>query len=378
MIAVHSPLYGEWNSRSGRDSPLKLGIIGLPGSGKTTVFRALTGGIEIADRKGHLEPALGVVKVSDPRLDWLADHYKPKKVTPVHVEYMDIPGVRSEGKVQHSISDKILAHTRTAEALVHCVRFYDSVMSGAANPLSDYKAVEDEMILSDFAIVEKRLERLSKDAQKGRKDLTEELSLLKEAYEILEQGKPLRIFPPASESDKLKGFAFLSAKPQLLLINAGENKTKAEIEQLRTDLQQITANQPNVMIDSLNADAEAEIARLSEEDAREFLDELELEEGAKERIIKKSFELLNYLVFFTAGEPEVRAWQLQNGMSAVKAAGTVHSDMERGFIRAEVVSYEDFNAAGSLAAAHKVGKVRLEGRDYVIKDGDIILFRFNV
>lgn len=357
---------------------MKLGIIGLPGSGKTTVFRALTGGIESGERKGHQEPLLGVVKVRDSRLDFLTQYHKPKKTTPVQVEYMDIPGITGEAKAGTSIGDRGLSAMRTVDALVTCVRFFDSAASGPSDPIRDYKAVEDEMIFADFAVVEKRLERASKDAQKGRKDLAEELSLLQEAYAILEQGRPLRIFPPASESEKLKGFAFLSAKPQLVLVNAGDNKSRDEIRELCVELEKLTSDQPFVTVDWLYADAEAEIARLSDEDAQEFLAELDLEEGAKERIVKKSFELLKLIVFFTAGEPEVRAWQLRDGMTAVKAAGTVHSDMERGFIRAEIVAYDDFKEAGSMAAAHKAGKVRLEGRDYHVKDGDIVLFRFNV
>jgi ribosome-binding ATPase YchF (GTP1/OBG family) len=222
------------------------------------------------------------------------------------------------------------------------------------------------------------LEKVTKDAQRGKKDLAEELSLLQEAYKILEDGKPLRTFPPASESEKLKGFAFLSAKPQLILVNAGDDKSRDEIRKLMMELQQLVSDQPYSVVDWLYADAEAEIARLSDEDAQEFLAELELEEGAKERIVKKSFELLKLIVFFTAGEPEVRAWQLRDGLTALKAAGTVHSDMERGFIRAEAIAFDDFKEAGSMAAAQKVGRVRLEGRDYQVKDGDIMLFRFNV
>jgi GTP-binding protein YchF len=357
---------------------LKLGIIGLPGSGKTTVFRALTGGIEAADRKGHQEPGLGVVKVKDTRLDFLVNYHKPKKATPVQVEYMDIAGITGESKPGGGIGDRCLSFMRTTDALVQCVRFFDSAVLGPADPIRDYRAVQDEMIFSDFALVEKRLERVTRDAQRGKKDLAEELSLLQEAYKILVQGKPLRIFPPASESEKLKGFAFLSAKPQLILINAGDTKTKTEVLSLKTELEQMISDQPYSVVDWLYADAEAEIARLSDEDAQEFLAELELEEGAKERIVKKSFELLKLIVFFTAGEPEVRAWQLRDCSTALKAAGTVHSDMERGFIRAEVVAFDDFKEAGSMAAAHKVGRVRLEGRDYQVKDGDIVLFRFNV
>ncbi len=357
---------------------LKLGIIGLPGSGKSTVFRALTGGIESGDRKGHQEPGLGVVKVEDPRLDFLADYHKPKKVTPVNVQYMDIGGLTGEGKPGRSIGDKVLAHIRPMDALLHCVRFFDSPTLGPADPLKDFTAVEEEMILSDLAAVEKRLERVEKDMQKGKKEPAEEFALLNEARELLDQGKPLRLLPAATESEKLRGFAFLSAKPELILVNAGEGKDPEAIanvvEQVKTQLK----GQPTVEVDKLYADTEAEIARLSPEEAREFLNDLSLEEGAKERIIKKSFELLNLIVFLTAGEPEVRAWQLERGKTALKAAGTIHSDMERGFIRAEIVSYDDFKEAGSMAAAQKTGKLRLEGRDYTIQDGDIILFRFNV
>lgn len=357
---------------------MKLGIIGLPGSGKSTVFRALTGGIESGDRKGHQEPGLGVVKVDDPRLLFLEEHHKPKKVTPVNVEYADIAGMTGEGKSGKTLGDKFLAHVRPVDALVHCVRGFDSFSVGPADALKDYLTVEEEMILSDLASVEKRLERLEKDLKRGKKEVAEEHDLLKGAQALLDEGKALRLYPPAIESDKLRGFAFLSAKPELVLVNAGDDKTP---EQIATILQQIGSaakNQARMAFDWLYADAEAEIARLSPEDAREFLADLSLEQGAKERIVKTSFELLNLIVFFTAGEPEVRAWPLERGKTALKAAGTVHSDMERGFIRAEIVAYEDFKAAGSMAAAHKVGKVRLEGRDYLVQDGDIILFRFNI
>jgi ribosome-binding ATPase YchF (GTP1/OBG family) len=244
--------------------------------------------------------------------------------------------------------------------------------------LKDFQAVEDEMIISDLAMVEKRLERVEKDVRKGRKDLVEEFELLQEARKILDGGAPLRKRPEIAESEKMRGFAFLSAKPQLIVVNAGENKSRADIQAVLSELSAMVEGQANVALDWLYADTEAEIVRLPPEDAKEFLSELELDEGAKNRIIRKSFEFLRLIVFFTAGDPEVRAWPLKKGLTAVKAAGTVHSDMERGFIRAEVVSYADFLEAGSLANAQKAGKFRLEGRDYEIKDGDIVLFRFNV
>jgi GTP-binding protein YchF len=357
---------------------VKLGIIGLPGSGKTTVFRALTGGVEPSEHKGHDEPGLGVVKVSDPRLDALADYQKPKKVTPVTVQYLDIAGITGEGRSGRTIGDKVLTHIRGVDALVHCVRFFDSPALGPARPLHDFRVVEEELILADLASVEKRLDRIEKDFRKGKKELAEELELLNQVQGLLGDAKPLRTNPELAESEKLRGFAFLSAKPQLVLVNAGDNKSADEARAITEELRSETSGQPRVAIDWLYADTEAEIARLDPEEAQEFLEEIHLEEGAKQRIIKKSFELLGLIVFFTVGEPEARAWQLRDGETAVKAAGTIHSDMERGFIRAEVFAYDDFKEAGSVPAVHKAGKARLEGKDYVIKDGDIVLFRFNV
>lgn len=357
---------------------MKLGIIGLPGSGKSVLFRALTGGLNPGDQRNRSDPGLGVVKVSDPRLDFLTQYHKPKKVTPVHVEYLDMAGLTGEGKQGRSLGDKFLSVIRPLDALVTCVRFFDSSSSGKPSPLGDYKNIEEEMILSDLSIVEKRLEKVAKDVSRGRKEFSEELELLTKAKDLLNEAKPLRLMKEVDQNDKLRGFAFLSAKPQLILLNTGENKTSDDAKTVMAELAEYVKDQPNVKLDWLYADTEAELAGLSPEEASEFLEEMSLEEGAKERIIKRSFELLNLIVFFTAGEPEVRAWSLVKGKTAVKAAGTVHSDMERGFIRAEVVAYDDFKAADSMSAAHKAGKVRLEGRDYVVRDGDIMLFRFNV
>ncbi len=357
---------------------MKLGIVGLPGSGKTVLFRALTGGLNPGEQRNRQEPGLGVVKVSDPRIDFLTQYHKPKKVTPVHVEYLDIAGLTGEGKQGRSLGDKLLSIIRPLDALVTCVRFFDSASSGKPSPLSDYRTLEEEMILSDLSIVEKRLERVSKDLSRGRKELTEEYELLVQARDLLNEAKPLRLMKEVEQNEKLRGFAFLTAKPQLILLNTGENKGPEQARQVLSEIEEYIKDQPNVSIDWLYADMEAELAGMSEEEASEFLVDMSLEEGAKERIIKRSFELLNLIVFFTAGEPEVRAWSLVKGRAAVKAAGTVHSDMERGFIRAEVVAFDDFKSSGSMVAAQKAGKVRLEGRDYVVKDGDIMLFRFNV
>jgi ribosome-binding ATPase len=358
---------------------VKLGIIGLPGSGKTTVFRALTGGLDLGERRGGgQEAGLGVVKVNDPRLDYLAELYRPKKVTPVQVEYFDVPGTATGEKAGRSVADKFLATVRPLDAFVHCVRFFDSPTLGPPEPFREFTAVEEEFILSDLGIVERRLERVAKDMQRGRKELAEEVDLLEQARTFLDQGRPLRLFPPAFESEKLKGFAFLSCKPQLVLLNAGEGTDRNAAVDVADRIRNSLEGGPMLAFDLLYADAEAEIARLNPEDAAEFLGEMDLDLGAKDRIAATSFELLKLIVFFTCGDPEVRAWPLENGKTALKAAGTVHSDMERGFIRAEIVSFEDLKTAGSVSAAQRAGRVRLEGRDYVIRDGDIILFRFNV
>jgi ribosome-binding ATPase len=357
---------------------LKLGIIGLPRSGKSTIFRALTGGIEVTGRKGHQEPGLGVVKVQDSRLELLADHFKPKKVTPVHVEYADIQGFTGQGRPGGSLGDKFLGYIRPLDALVHCVRFFESASHDPSAPLKEFRSVEEEMILTDLAVIEKRMERIRKDLQKGKKELSEEFDLLTEAASLLDQGKPLRLLPQDDAWDKLSGFAFLSSKHELVLLNTGEDKKPDEALRVLEEIEEYLAGQPHMALEWLYADSEAEIARLSPADAAEFLREMSLDQGAKDRIIKTSFGLLDQIVFFTAGEPEVRTWQLKQGSTSLKAAGTVHSDMEKGFIRAEVLAFDDFREAGSMAAAHKVGKVRLEGRDYKVKDGDIILFRFNV
>lgn len=357
---------------------MKLGIIGLPGSGKTTLFRALTGGKDPGESKGRQEPGLGVVMIEDGRLDFLADRYKPKKVTPVHVEYLDIAGLTGAGESAREVGDRVLAHIRPVDALIHCVRFFDSASLGAAAPLKDFQAVEEEIMLGDLSVIEKRIERVDKDIKRGRKELAEELALLEQARSLLEDGKPLRLFPPAVESEALRGFGFLSSKPELILLNAGDDRGADRIRPSVEELNAHVEGQPHVTVDWIYADTEAEITRLDPKDAREFLEELGLQQTSKNRIAQRSFGLLRLIAFFTVSDKEVRAWPLREGENALSAAGTVHTDMQRGFIRAEVISFDDFREAGSMAQAQKVGKVHLEGKEYVVKEGDIIFFRFNV
>ena len=357
---------------------MKLGIIGLPGSGKTTVFRALTGGKDPGETKGRQEPGLGVVMIEDERLYFLVDRYKPKKITPVHVEYLDIAGLTGTAQLAREVGDRVLAHIRPVDALIHCVRFFDSASLGPATPLKDFRAVEEEIMLGDFSVIEKRIERIDKDVKRGRKELAEELGLLEQAKSLLDDGKPLRMFPPAVESEMLRVFGFLSAKPELILLNAGDDRDSDRIRVTVEELKTVVEGLPDVTADWIYADTEAEITRLEPGEAQEFLEELGLHETSKNRIARRSFGLLRLIVFFTVGDKEVRAWPLRTGENALSAAGTVHSDMQRGFIRAEVISFDDFRDAGSMAQAHKVGKVHLEGKEYIVRDGDIILFRFNV
>ncbi len=358
---------------------MKLGVIGLPAGGKSTVFRALTGGVTSGEQRGHQEPGIGVLKVEDERLAFLARLYQPKKVTPVHVEYLDIAGLTGEGERGRDIGDRVLGHMRPLDALIHCLRFFQSPLAGPPDPIADLHRVEEEMILSDLATVEKRMERLASDIAKGRKELLDEHKLLEACADVLQRGRPLRVLPESiAQSEKLKGFAFLSAKPELFLVNAGEDKSVGEVQEVLTEIGEAVGDQPRVAWDWLYADAEAEISRLEPEDAAEFLEDLGLDRKAKDRIVGKSFSLLDLIVFFTAGEKEVRAWPLPRHSTALQAAGAIHSDIQRGFIRAEVTAYDDFRAFGSAAEVQKAGRMRLEGKEYEVNDGDIILFRFNV
>jgi hypothetical protein len=252
-------------------------------------------------------------------------------------------------------------------------------LAGPPDPIADLHRVEEEMILSDLATVEKRMERLASDIAKGRKELLDEHKLLEACADVLQRGRPLRVLPESiAQSEKLKGFAFLSAKPELFLVNAGEDKSVGEVQEILTEIGEAVGDQPRVAWDWLYADAEAEISRLEPEDAAEFLEDLGLDRKAKDRIVGKSFSLLDLIVFFTAGEKEVRAWPLPRHSTALQAAGAIHSDIQRGFIRAEVTAYDDFRAFGSAAEVQKAGRMRLEGKEYEVNDGDIILFRFNV
>ncbi len=336
---------------------MKLGIIGLSAAGKTTVFEALTQSFEDAGKRE--ESRIGAIRVPDERVDSLREMYKPKKTTYAQVEYF----LSGKGK------QNILNCVRDCEALIHVLRNFRVYGMEPADALRDFENMEQEMVLSDLVVVEKRLERLRLDEKRGKKPDQEEFVLLKKCFEHLNQGVALRKLPELSKARALRGFAFLSAKPVLVLFNnEDEDEALPEIKGL--------TDQEHCMV--IRAKLEQELAQMSDEESEEFLSEFNISSPATDRVIGRSYELMGLISFFTVGDDEVRAWTIEEGTEALDAAEVIHSDMKKGFIRAEVVHFNDLMAAGTLAEARKQGTVRLEGKTYVVNDGDIITFRFNV
>jgi GTP-binding protein YchF len=349
---------------------MKIGIIGLPGSGKTTIFNALTGSAaEVsAYQKGKKDPNLAVVRVPDSRLDRLSSMYNPKKTTYAQVQYVDIGGTVSARESMESSMDELLKLLHPVDALVHVVRNFDRP-GEPLRPQDDLEALESELILTDLIILEKKIERLEKEIAKAGKGDPKELGLLKKAGEILERGEALRGYPKIAQSPMLRGYAFLSAKPCIVVLNTGD-----EIELGTTGLQL----PKGMALVELKGRLEMELAQLSPEEAEPFREDMGLKEPATLRLIRESYQLLGLISLFTIGKDEVRAWAIRQDTPAQKAAGAIHSDMEKGFIRAEVLSYDDLMACGNHSAAQKAGKVRLEGKNYLVQDGDIVNIRFNV
>ena len=369
---------------------MKLAIIGLSNSGKTTVFNALTGqNLETTlypTVSG--EPHFGVVKVPDGRVDALAGIYKPKKVAFATVEYVDYLGL-TKGDVEQN--RKVFDLIRDADAVVHVVRAFENEMVShplnEINPLRDIETLELELIFGDLEFVEKRLARMEESARKGKKPSESEKKLLIKCREALEKEIPLRnIHFDEDEERAMKPLQFISIKPEVVVLNIGENDLNTEkVRDIQQGVETFCGNRekgssgtrPHASL-SLCGKIEMEIAQLSAEEARAFLDDLGIQEPALNKLIHVSYDLLGLISFLTVGEDEVRAWTIQRGTDAHKAAGKIHSDIERGFIRAEVVGYEEFIASGTMHAAKEKGLLRLEGKTYLVKDGDIINFRFNV
>ncbi|MEK6673844.1 MAG: redox-regulated ATPase YchF [Nitrospirota bacterium] len=370
---------------------MKLAIIGLSNSGKTTVFNALTGqNLESTIYPTVSgEPNFGVVKVPDNRVERLTNVYKPKKVTYATVEYIDYIGLTKGDVAQNR---KVFDLVKDADATVHVVRAFedDSVTHplNEINPLRDIETLELELIFGDLEFVEKRLERMEEGSKRGKKPNEAEKKLLLKCKGALEKEIPLRLVSFDEEEQKvMKPLQFVSIKPEVVVLNVGEKdldseETKEMLEALEAYFNKSAFGlQPSAYTKaclSLCGKIEMEIAQLASEEARVFLDDLKIDEQALNKLIHVSYKLLGLISFLTVGEDEVRAWTIVRGTNAQKAAGKIHSDIERGFIRAEVVSYNDFISSGSMSGAREKGLLRLEGKTYEIKDGDIINFRFNV
>jgi GTP-binding protein YchF len=358
---------------------MKAGILGLSLVGKSTLFQLLTG-TPAAPPGGRPEPRLGIARVPDPRVAGLAGIFRPKKSTLATVEYVDVPGVaRGEGA---TLVD--LPALRGVDAFVHVVRAFESATAphpeGSVDPKRDAEVLELELILADHATVERRLERLEAGIKKAnRPEDVSERALFLRLKEALEAERPLRELPLGDEERKrLRGYALLSEKPLLLVANVGEDQVRGAAAFLESSGLARLAARPHVAACVVSAPIEAEMAELPAEDARAFREDLGLAEPGLDRVIRSTYELLGLVSFLTAGEDECRAWTIARGTKAPQAAGAIHSDIERGFIRAQVVPYADLLSAGSLAACRDKGTLRLEGREYEVRDGDVIEFKFNV
>jgi GTP-binding protein YchF len=350
---------------------VKVGIAGFPRSGKTSIFNALTG--QHADVGGFSEPGkvhLGTIKVPDPRIDKLSEIFKPRKTTYAEMVFVDFPAA-AEAAGSHALDTATLTQMRESDALVQVVRgFADTITGDAPNPVRDLENFKSELLLSDLVLIEKRLERLKKE--KGKE---QERALLERCKAWLDQEQPLRRLDLSTEEvASIAGFGFLSRRPLMVVLNVGEADVASDMPAAVAEFLAME-NMEGLL---LSGKIEMEIAALEADDRQAFLEDLGLKATARERFIRAAYELLDQISFLTSGEDEVRAWTIKRGTTAVKAAGKIHSDIERGFIRAEVVHYEDFVQYGSDAKCREHGKLRLEGKEYVVKDGDIIHFRFNV
>jgi GTP-binding protein YchF len=388
VIIARWPGWGHGAAPGFERVTTRLVILGLPQAGKTTVFNALTqAAAETGGFAGQDEVHLAVVKVPDERLDRLTEMFQPQRKTPADIQYVDVGGL-SRGMAEKGLGGQLLGNLSQADALVVVVRAFedDSLPhpEGSVDPLRDIETIDLELQFSDLGIIEKRIDRLTAQIPKfrgaEREENERELRLMQQLREVLERGTPLREvvggLDPEDEKT-LRGFALLTAKPLLILLNLGESQLGSDGERLVEQALDRFAR-PGVEIDALCGQIEMEIGQLAAEDAQVFMDDLGITESSRARVIRLSFGLLGLIPFFTVGPDECRAWTIARGTVAVDAAAEIHSDIARGFIRAEVVSYDDLVAEGGMAEVKKAGKFHREGKTYVVENGDVIHFLFNV
>ncbi len=363
---------------------MKIGIVGLPNVGKSTMFNAITkAGAECANYPFcTIEPNIGVVPVPDERLDRLTELYHPEKTTHAVIEFVDIAGLVKGASKGEGLGNKFLSHIREVDSIVEVVRCFDDPnvvhVDGSIDPLRDIETINLELIFADIETIEKRLDRAKKQV-KADKKVQIEIDLLEHIKQTLEAGKSARTMEfSEEEKELLKDTYLLTLKPILYIANVSEEQLENAENDANVQKVKEYAKGEKASVIPLCVKIEEELAGLEEDDKQEMLEALGLEESGLDKVIKASYDLLGLMSFLTAGEPEVRAWTIKKGTKAPVAAGKIHTDIERGFIRAEIVSYEDLIREGSMNAVKEKGLLRSEGKEYIMQDGDIVLFRFNV
>lgn len=364
---------------------LEVGIVGLPNVGKSTLFNAITkAGAEAANYPFcTIEPNIGVVDVPDARLGVLADMFKSRKVIPAAMRFVDIAGLVAGASKGEGLGNKFLSHIRETDAIAQVIRCFDDPnithVAGSIDPVRDIEIINTELCLADLETVDKRLQRIAKIAKSGDKEARAEVPVLERISEALTEATPVRALDlNDDELDMLKELNLLTIKKSLFVANIAEDEISDYSQNEYVKQVQAYAEKEGSAVVVVSASIESEIAELSDDEAKAFLDDLGVSESGLDKLIKASYSLLGLINFFTAGETETRAWTITKGTKAPQAAGKIHSDIEKGFIRAEIVSYDDLIACGSQNAAKEKGLVRLEGKDYVMQDGDVTYFRFNV